>query len=281
MNGTAHGRAWGGAVAALRVLCLSVLLIAMLSNASSGQGGAARAPAPCRQELIGTAVVSAVEDERTVRLEDGRVARLAGIETAIPSARAPQARLMLEAMLVGHSVTLRRIGPETDRYGRIMAQIFVPEGGVERWVQSDLVARGQAVVGARVGDRACAAELLNRERRARDDKLGVWAEAGYVIRRAEDADALVADDGRFAIVEGRVLSVRESGGTVYINFGRRWSREFAIIVLKRNEHKFVAANLEPRRLEGRRVRVRGWVDVRSGPAVEALLPEQIEVLDTR
>jgi endonuclease YncB( thermonuclease family) len=280
MNGTRRcGRA--AAVAALHAGYLSALLVAALPGASRGENPGVKAASACRQELIGTAVVSGVEDERTVLLEDGRLARLAGIETAVPPDRAQQARRTLEAMLIGHSVTLRRIGPGTDRYGRTMAQVFIPEGGAEHWVQSDMVARGQAVVGARVGDRACATELLNQERRARDDKLGLWAEAGYVIRRAEDADSLVADDGRFAIVEGRVLSVRESGGTVYVNFGRRWSREFAIIVSKRNERKFAAANLEPRRLEGRRVRVRGWVDVRNGPTVEALQPEQIEVLDAR
>lgn len=281
MSGAARQWMQAARIGASRAACLSALLVTALSGASSGETPAVKASSACRQELVGAAVVSAVEDERTVLLEDGRRVRLAGIETAVPPERAQQARRTLEAMLVGNSVTLRRIGPGTDRYGRITAQIFVSENGAERWVQSDLVGRGQAIVGARVGDRACAAELLNLERRARDDKLGLWAEAGYVIRRAEDADSLMADDGRFAVVEGRVLSVRESGGTVYVNFGRRWSREFAIIVSKRNERKFAAANLDPRRLEGRRVRVRGWVDVRNGPTVEALQPEQIEVLDAR
>lgn len=265
----------------LRIVGAAAALVTALSGPSSGADADVISFGACRQEKIGAAVVSALEDERTFRLEDGRTARLAGIETSTPPGIAEQTRYALQAILVGHPVTLRRIGPETDRYGRIMVQIFATEDGADRWVQSDLVARGQALVGARVGDRACAAELLSRERHARDAKLGLWAEPGYVIRRAEDAESLAADDGRFAIVEGRVLSVRESGATVYVNFGRRWVHDFAIIVSKRNERSFAAAGLEPKRLEGRRIRVRGWVEVRNGPAIEAVRPEQIEVLDAR
>jgi hypothetical protein len=32
-----------------------------------------------------------------------------------------------------------------------------------------------------------------------------------------------------------VLSVRESGATIYVNFGRRWTEDFTVTILKRNE----------------------------------------------
>jgi len=234
----------------------------------------------CRLEIVGSAVVIAVEDGRTLALADGRLVRLGGIEIGAPAEIAAQANGLL-ASLVGTPVTLRRIGPETDRYGRVLAQVFAAKDGTERWIQSDLVARGHARVGARMGDRTCAAELWSRERAARDAKLGLWGDPYYVIRSAESAAAIVAEDGRFVIVEGKVLSVRESGGTIYMNFGRRWTEDFAVIIAKRNERSFTGAGLEPRKLEGRRVRVRGWVEVRSGPAVEAIRPEQIEILEAR
>src|SRR5262249_7813926 len=80
---------------------------------------------------------------------------------------------------------------------------------------------------------------------------------------------------RFAIVEGKVLSVRESGPTIYVNFGRRWTQDFTVTIAKRNESAFTSAGLEPKRLQGRRVRVRGYVEQRGGPWVEATQPEQI------
>ncbi|MGZ5829867.1 MAG: thermonuclease family protein, partial [Xanthobacteraceae bacterium] len=93
--------------------------------------------------------------------------------------------------------------------------------------------------------------------------------------------AILAARGRFAIVEGKVLSVRDSGGTVYLNFGRRWTEDFTVTILKRITAKFVAAGIDPKKLEGRRVRVCGYVEERGGPWIEAAMPEQIEIADGR
>ncbi len=37
--------------------------------------------------------------------------------------------------------------------------------------------------------------------------------------------------------------------------------------------------MPPKELTGRRVEVRGWVEARNGPAIEAARPEQIEFVD--
>jgi hypothetical protein len=91
---------------------------------------------------------------------------------------------------------------------------------------------------------------------------------------------LVAGRGRFAVVEGKVLSVRESGGTIYMNFGRRWSQALTVTISKRQERIFSNAGRSPKALESRRLRVRGWVEVRNGPRIEASRPEQIELVET-
>jgi hypothetical protein len=85
--------------------------------------------------------------------------------------------------------------------------------------------------------------------------------------------------GRFAAIDGKVISVRESGGTIYVNFGRRWNEDFTVTILKRNARKFAEAGMEPKQLEGRRVRVRGFIEERGGPWIEATVPQQIEVAD--
>ena len=76
-----------------------------------------------------------------------------------------------------------------------------------------------------------------------------------------------------------MLSVGESGGTIYVNFGRRWSEDFTVTVLKRNERRFITAGLELKKLAGRHVRVRGTVEERGGPWIEASRPEQIELAE--
>jgi len=146
-------------------------------------------------------------------------------------------------------------------------------------VQRALLAQGQARVTANLGDSACAASLLEAERTARAGGLGLWADPYYVIRHAEDPAGILAVRGRFAVVEGKILSVRESGATIYINFGRRWSEDFTVTVQKRNERSFTAAGLELKKLAGRHVRVRGTIEERGGPWIEAARPEQIEIAE--
>lgn len=60
-------------------------------------------------------------------------------------------------------------------------------------------------------------------------------------------------------MEGEVLSVRESGATIYVNFGRRWTRDFTVT------SAVTTAAVKPKRLEGRHIRVRGWIEQRRGP----------------
>jgi hypothetical protein len=64
-----------------------------------------------------------------------------------------------------------------------------------------------------------------------------------------------------------------------VNFGRRWSEDFTVTVSKRHERSFAAAGLEPKKLENRRIRVRGWIEERGGPWIEAIRPEQIEIVE--
>ena len=227
--------------------------------------GAARADDLCRFVTIGTGTVRAATGAGIV-LEDGRTVRLAGIE--VPGEA---------ALPAGTALVLKRLGvAETDRYGRLTAHVFIGDGP-ERWFQADLVRRGLARV-ARVGDASCARTLFAAEQVARAAKLGLWAEPYYVMTKAEDPAEVLRSRGRFTLVEGKVASVRESGGTIYVNFGRRWSEDFTVTIAKRNERAFSAAGLEPKTLAGRRVRIRGWIEERGGPWVEAARPEQIEVV---
>jgi endonuclease YncB( thermonuclease family) len=231
---------------------------------------AAQADDPCGFVTIGSATVRAASPDG-IALEDGRVVRLAGIDVA---------DLPLAAPAAGTAFTLKRLAAarETDRYGRLNAHVFVSDGAAERWLQVDLLQKGLARVSPRVGDTDCARKLLAAEQNARAAKLGLWGDPYYVMNKAEDPAEVLKNRGRFALVEGRVLSVRESGGTIYVNFGRRWSEDFTVTIAKRNARAFSAAGLEPKSLNGRQVRIRGYIEERGGPWVEAARPEQIEVL---
>lgn len=234
----------------------------------------AQAPAPCRLESIGSASVTAVRDGRTLLLGDGREVRLAGVE--LPADGSAQSAL--EQLTLNRSVTLRTPGAMEDRYGRAVAYVFTGEAG-DLSVQHALLSAGRARVSARTGGHACAGGLLTHERAARQAKLGLWADVNYAPRQSDNPASVLAERGRFTLVEGKVVSVREVGGLIYVNFGRYYTRDFTVTILKRNERTFTAAGIEPKKLEGRRVRVRGYVEQRGGPVVEATRPEQIEIAE--
>ena len=190
-------------------------------------------------------------------------------------------------LALGRDVALRQTAESTDRYGRIVAFGFVAQDNsvaqdnAERSLQHELVAQGHARLAARIESQACLGELRARERDARRAALGLWADPHYSVQSAEKPADIAARRGRFSVIEGEVVSVRESRGTTYINFGRRWSESFATVILKRNASALLAAGLDPKRLKGRRVEVRGFVELRGGPRIEVARPEQIAVLAGR
>lgn len=236
----------------------------------------------CGAQPLGESRVLAIEDSRTLKLADGRKIRLAAVEWAIsPGA----AKAVLTELALDRIVTLKG-APTPDRYGRIHAFPFV--SGSETPVQYALLDRGLAVTGIRIGDPACRAALLRREQTARAARLGTGLDTGldpglgirgagdYRLHQADDPAAILLSRGRFAIVEGRVLSVRESGNTVYVNFGQRWSEDFTVTIAKRVEPTFISAGLPPKSLSGRIVRVRGVIEERAGPWIEATGADQFD-----
>jgi endonuclease YncB( thermonuclease family) len=247
-------------------------------------------PVPiCGGDEIARGVAKRVIDGRTFTLDDGREIRLAAIEVPpIESGAASggvAAKAALDALIGGDDIVLRRADIATDRYGRLVAYAYAVRDGEELFAQGELIASGFARVGDHVGSRPCASELLKSENAARAAKLGLWADSHYDVLEADTAADVLARRGRFALVEGKVVSVRESGATIYVNFGRRWSEDFTVTVLKRNERNFTAAGLDLKGLAGRRIRVRGFIEARGGtglsPWIEAEYPEQIETADVR
>ncbi len=229
------------------------------------------AAAECQLAPAGRAAVTHVSDGRTLTLVDGRELRLAAIEAPVNS------RAALQALAGAGPLRIETLGKARDRYGRLVGFAF---SGAERTsLQQALVAQGQALVSSRAGGPACAAPLLAAEREARAARRGLWADPNFAPLRAENVTGIQSRAGRFALVEGKVLSVRESGATIYVNFGRRWTRGFTAIILRRLSRSFAAAGVDVKTLTGRRVRVRGFIETRGGPAIVALHPEQIELIE--
>jgi endonuclease YncB( thermonuclease family) len=250
-----------------RKACAAAVVLGAIAPTVTGPALAASA---CSFEPQGEGRVSAVIDARTFRMEDGREVRLAGIETAAMTNGAAA----LGALVAGRNVTLSGDTDAPDRYGRQPAYVFVDRA--EASVQNRLLAQGDALVSGNVTAKACAAELSGAEAAARRTRRGIWADSA-AIKNAESPGDILARIGQFTVVEGKVLSVRQAGATTYINFGRRWTRDFAVTISRRVLPAFEAAGFSLKSLENKRIRVRGWIEARGGPRIEALQVGQIEM----
>lgn len=253
----------GGEFAAAIVTCALVLVAAEPAVAAG-----------CTFESQGEGRVAAVIDARTLRLQDGREVRLAGIEP-VTTEKSNRGSAALSAIVANRDVTLSGEDDTPDRYGRQPAFVFLASSDMP--VQNLLLAQGQAAVSGTVADKDCAAALLAAEAEARRAKRGIWADPA-AIKNAESPGDILAGIGRFMVVEGKVLSVRQAGATTYLNFGRNWTRDFAVTNSRRMIGAFEAAGTSLKSLENRRIRVRGWVEARSGPRIELLRLGQIELV---
>ena len=250
----------------IRRLVAAALSTAFLATAPSAAHGDA-----CALEPQGDGHVAAIIDGRSFRLADGREIRLAGIELA---ATDDQSVTALAALIRDKDVSLH--GDDTpDRYGRQTAFAFVANADIS--VQAQLLAQGAALASPDVADKDCASALMTAEAEARTMKKGTWA-GPNVIKNAESADDILTGIGRFVLVEGRVLSVRQAGTMTYLNFGRNWTRDFAATISRRMMPAVESSGVTLKSLENRRIRVRGWVEAHPGPRIEVVRAGQIEVL---
>lgn len=236
-----------------------------------------RAPAAdCQFDLLGEGRVSGIVDARTIRLDDGRDIRLDGIEIPNDGATPISSATTLTHLLLGSSVTLRGDNDAPDRYGRQRALVF--RDGESIPVQQLLLSDGAALVSGTIAEPGCVAGLLAAEATARIAGRGIWA-GRAVIKNAESPGDILTRIGQFTVVEGKVQSARQAGATLYVNFGRRWTRDFAVTIPRRAMSSLERTGIPLKSLENRRIRVRGWIEQRGGPRIEVSRPGQIELAE--
>ena len=183
----------------------------------------------------------------------------------------------LTQRMIGVRVMLEGAADTPDRYGRQI--VLVKRDGADQSLQAELLAQGDALSDLTLTD--CAKTFGIAEADARRIRAGIWSDRS-VIKNAESPDDILAGIGRFGIVEGRVVSVRPSGSVTYVNFGRRWTRDFAITMPVKVLPSFEAAGMVPKAFAGKRLRIRGFIERRGGaaghPRIEAVRPAQIEIV---
>jgi endonuclease YncB( thermonuclease family) len=245
-------------------------------------------PAQCTLKAGDTHTVVAIVDAQTLELDDGSNVRLAGIVAPIPPAFLtagavwlPEAQAIagLKQLLLGETVELAYAAAHNDRWGRRLAHVFRTDAAGREWVQGWLLRQGHARVDPLPDSLACIGELLAHERQGMQADRGLWTNPAYRIRWADTPQRLMRLRNTFQLIEGSVRKVAVTRGRVYVNFGDDWRNDFTAGASHQSPAFDKAALAQLQNLEGKRVRVRGWIERRNGPYVELFHPLQIETLD--
>ncbi len=201
--------------------------------------------------------VEHVYDGDTVRLVDGRKVRFIGINTpeighdgerSEPFAEAARTEVEHQLKTGGERLKLRIGREQRDRYGRLLAHPFLPDGTSLNGV---LLQKGLATtlaVPPNLWNQECYRAL---ERRARDTGAGIWTLARYQV---VDSRKLAPGVEGYRLVAGRVERIGESRRSFWVEL----EGDFAVRIPRSDRHEF--GPLE--RMVGQRVVARGWV--RSG-----------------
>jgi len=242
-------------------LALSLVLLA----------GCDREPAALdRLAVTGSGKVARLISADTVMLEDGRSVHLAGV-TAPREGQlyGAEAKAALDKLVTGQEVELLSGGARRDAYGRTLAHLRRRKGRV--WVQGALLDAGAARVRTYADNRALAAEMLEREAKARRAGKGLWADKTYQVLLPQEA----ARARGFAIVEGRAAAVTSGrlGDDIGLSDG---PPGIEVQIPGRARDDFAAAGKPAAAMKGRLIRVRGTL--RADRTLRIDHPELLEVL---
>ncbi|NDA45724.1 MAG: hypothetical protein EBY21_00285 [Alphaproteobacteria bacterium] len=226
--------------------------------------------------------VQEVTPDGELLLQDGRLVLLAGLVplALLPNSRAKgeQLRLALQGWLAGQPIGLRLMQAQPDRWGRMigLAQSTGPQPPISLT---------QAVIDAGLGlaqpgqiPRSCLLALYRAESKARQERIGFWADQDFAVLQASDQQSLRDRAGGWVLVEGNILTVNETKFRTYLNMGPRRGTDLALVIAKANLKLFQQKGLAPQALVGKRLRVHGLVALRPGPLIEISGPDAIETL---
>lgn len=210
----------------------------------------------CPAERVDERVkVATVVDGDTLRLDDGRQVRLIGINTPEfgrdgepdePFAQEAHRATRNFVERGGRRLALRHGSERRDRYGRLLAHPYLPDG---RNLTRLLLERGHGLrvtVPPNVHHYRC---YDRAEKSARAGGRGVWSGPWY---RDTPAAELPTDAGDFAVVSGRIQRVGESERAFYLELDGLTLR-----LAKADLSYF--DGMDPHAREGQPLRVRGWI----------------------
>lgn len=205
----------------------------------------------------------------TIKQDDGTVIRLSGIRADSDIAKAT-----LQKLVDGQTLILEN--KNTDRYGRMTADVYCTKHKDRLWLQGEMLRQGMAFVYPPTGGESHLDEMLKAEQEARHEKRGLWNEGAHADLPADDPAKIKY--GHYAFVVGKVAKAERVKNMVYLNFGADWRTDFTAAIAAHDLKAFRKVGIDPLEYRDKTIRVRGWAKRDFGPMITVTNPAQIEVL---
>ena len=118
---------------------------------------------------------------------------------------------------------------------------------------------------------------------ARKARRGLWTAAAYQVQHADSPAELVHYRATFQLVEGQVVRAAQArGGAVYLNFAGDWRKALSVALQRKDASLLGVFARDVKGLEGKTVRVRGWVEQRErGPLIDLSVAGDLAVIEGR
>ncbi len=217
-----------------------------------------------------------------VKLEDGRIIHLTGLDYPDldyydPGDYAVTAQKLLEDFLKNQKVIIYQTKTKEkgriNRMGHHIAHLVRANDQV--WTQGLLLSLGVARVRTTKYNPEMAEQMLALEDKARKEKSGLWAIDKFSVLSPDNVKAKI---GSYQIVEGVVRNITMYKNKIYLNFGFDWREDFTVSISAFNLRSFKEKDINPRKLKGKRIRVRGWIESYNGPYIDIDHAGRIEAL---
>lgn len=231
---------------------------------------------PLHLNLVEVDVVDKVLKSDLIQLKNRKLYVLDNIR--VPAFVMKETMDYLEQRIKGKKVGIF-VNPDLenhwDEHGNTLVHLQMEDG---TWVQEEMVAKGLAWAYSSLSSRDLILPLYKKEIAARRQKLGLWSHPQMAVRNEYN---IHADINSFQVFDGKIVGVKQKPYTTAFYFGEDPKTDFTLYLDEKYDPLFRISYSKRNYsfFEGVRVRVRGWVYERNGPAMDVTHPEQIEFSD--
>ncbi|MBI3584375.1 MAG: thermonuclease family protein [Nitrospinae bacterium] len=221
-------------------------------------------------------------DGDTIITTSGEKIRFLGIDAPeVASEKMPaqffseEAKMANKNMLDGKTIRLEFDIEKIDKYGRLLAYIFLKDG---TFVNAKLIEDGDARAYCIPPNVKYYSRFKKLEKEAIKNRKGLWSEPDS-IAPIPHSDA-IRHIGKFRFVEGVVRSIHNTGKAVHLNFGNNPDEDFTVTIFDRDYQRFREKGIDPSGYyEGKTVAVYGKIKLYRGAEIVVSFPEDIAVTD--